>query len=132
MRCTKEQVLDFIDHSITELAAADTPFFKQVKAIFKIVTAGSRLLRGVRPDDPFKNFVEILKCELKELAKQTDNEQMMKMTNRLQVLISDKKYPLSIYSRIRQKNIGKKPTRVLSRTSSSSARSTTLQSSSTR
>ena len=95
----KENLVDFIDTSIDELADADTPFFKQIKASFKVISAGKKLLNGLDPDNAFEICKDKLKHEFKELARSshTDNNHFEIIMDKLKEIMSDKGTPLSLF-----------------------------------
>ena len=99
MSDTKENLLNFIDNSINELADVGTPFFKQINAGFKVGSSGIKLLRGINPDDPFEKFKDILKYELKQIAKSnhTDTRHMKLLMQHLKGLINNRYTPLSLF-----------------------------------
>lgn len=94
----KYNILDFIDTSIDELADADVSGFKQLKAIFKVSRAGKQLIDSSH-DTAFENFKDILKHELKELAKspRTDSEHFKRLLEQFKVLLKDYDQLLYLY-----------------------------------
>lgn len=99
MSDVKDSVLEFIDTSIDELAEAGTPFFKQLKAVFKVISSGKKVIDGLNPDDAFEICKDKLKHELKQLARSsyTDNHHMEKIMEKLKEIMNDKSTPLSLY-----------------------------------
>lgn len=97
---TKKNVLAFIDTSIDELAKAEMPFFKQVRAIFKVFSAGKKILNGLKPDDFFENFKTILKHELKQIANSshTDLGHMKLVMERINEIMKDESFSLNNFA----------------------------------
>lgn len=100
----KDNILDFIDTSIDELADADVPVFKQIKAIFKVCHAGKQLMDSSH-DTAFEFFQNNLKHELKQLKKSThtDSRHFEQLLKRLKALLQDNDQPLHLY--INTKNL---------------------------
>ncbi|MDE5791927.1 MAG: hypothetical protein K2H66_00190, partial [Oscillospiraceae bacterium] len=94
----KHNILDFIDTSIDELADADVPVFKQLKAIFRVSRAGKQLIDSSH-DTAFEKFKDILKRELKELVQspRTDSEHFKQLLEQFKVLLKDYDQPLYLY-----------------------------------
>ena len=95
-----ENLLEFIEVSFDELAEADTPFFKQIRAVFRVCKAGKNILAGMRPDDAFEKFRDIMKHELKQLARSThtDTHHLELLIKRLREIMNDKNTALSLYT----------------------------------
>ena len=62
-----ENISNFIDVSLDELANADIYFFKGIKAIFRVASSGKNIINGENNTD-FNVFKETLKHEFKKIA----------------------------------------------------------------
>lgn len=99
----KNNISDFIDISIDELASAEVPFFKEVKAIFRVVDAGKRIIASSN-NTAFDEYLELIKLELKKLsnASSTDSDHFKQLLVRFKVLLQEQGKPLNLYTNIEQ------------------------------
>lgn len=94
-----ENVADFIDVSIDELANADIKFFKGIKAIFRVVRSGKNVIDGEN-NTAFNNFKETLKRELKKLAssQKTDENHFREILDNMKLFFDDEESLINYYS----------------------------------
>ncbi len=93
-----EDVADFIDVSIDELANADIKFFKGIKAIFRVARSGKNVIDGENNTD-FNKFKETLKSELKKLASspKTDDNHLREILKNMKSFFDDEKSLINYY-----------------------------------
>ena len=93
-----EDVADFIDVSIDELANADIKFFKGIKAIFRVVRSGKNVIDGEN-NTGFNKFKETLKSELKKLASspKTDDNHLREILKNMKSFFDDEESLINYY-----------------------------------
>ena len=93
-----ENIANFVDVSIDELANADIKIFKGLKAIFRVVRSGKNVIDGENNTD-YNKFKENLKRELKKLASspKTDENHLREILKNMKLFFDDEESLINYY-----------------------------------